>query len=147
MSWVLDTSVLIGSIETGASRHLPATMAVSKLLGRNEFVCVFPQNLVEFWTVATRPQDANGLGFSIKETQSAIDKIKLQFALKSEDETIFENWERLVTTYSVSGKTTHDARIVAAMQTHKIENLLTFNVSDFKRYPEIINVFAPEDVI
>ncbi|MCA1639831.1 MAG: hypothetical protein LC768_16145 [Acidobacteria bacterium] len=49
-------------------------------------------------------------------------------------------------TYRVSGKTTHDARIVAAMQTHKIENLLTFNVSDFKRYSGAINIFAPQDV-
>ncbi|CAN5302354.1 hypothetical protein BH20ACI2_BH20ACI2_23220 [soil metagenome] len=147
MSWLLDTSVLIGSIHDGSPRQESSIKAVNVLLGQSEDLLVVPQNLVEFWAVATRPDMANGLGLSSEQTENEIFQIKLQFVLKPEDETIFENWESLVTTYRVSGKTTHDARIVAAMQTHKIENLLTFNVSDFKRYSKIINVVAPEDVI
>lgn len=36
--------------------------------------------------------------------------------------------------HGVSGKNTHDARIVAAMNVHGVVNLLTFNRDDFKRY-------------
>jgi len=146
MIWLLDTSILIGSIHPANPRQTLSIKAVTTLLAKTEDLLVVPQNLIEFWAVATRPETANGLGLSSEQAEKEIAQIKLQFVLKPEDETIFENWESLVTTYRVSGKTTHDARIVAAMQTHKIENLLTFNVSDFKRYSKIINVFAPEDV-
>jgi len=37
----------------------------------------------------------------------------------------------------VVGKAAHDARLVAAMNRHALSHLLTFNVSDFKRYPAI----------
>ena len=33
-----------------------------------------------------------------------------------------------------TGKTTHDARLVAAMNVHGISSILTFNVQDFARY-------------
>ena len=50
---------------------------------------------------------------------------------------LLEEWERLVTRYRVLGRNTDDARLVAAMKVHGIENLLTFDVQDFKRYPDI----------
>jgi predicted nucleic acid-binding protein len=147
MSWLFDTSVLIRSVQVGTPRHSLALQAAIALESRKEVLCIVPQNFVEFWAVATRPKEANGLGFSIDDTRNEIGRLKLLFVLENEDETVFENWEGLVEKYAVSGKPTHDARIVAAMQTHNIENLLTFNVADFKRYSPIINVFAPEDVI
>ncbi len=146
MSWLLDTSVLIGSIHFDAARQGPSILAINALLGRDEDILVVPQVIVEFWAVTTRPADANGLGLSTADAEKEIDQIKLNFVLKPEDETIFQNWETLVTTYKVSGKPSHDARIVAAMHTYGIENLLTFNTSDFKRYSDIINVASPHEI-
>lgn len=147
MKWLLDTSILIATIHNDDLRQTVSLEALQHLLRKDEELCVFPQNLTEFWAVATRPVTSNGYGLSTADAENEIAQIKLQFILKREDETIFKNWERLVRTYSVSGKPTHDARIVAAMQTHQIENLLTFNISDFKRYSPMINVFAPDDLI
>ncbi|HKV48296.1 MAG TPA: hypothetical protein VJN69_09410 [Candidatus Acidoferrales bacterium] len=48
-----------------------------------------------------------------------------------------EEWERLVATYRVSGKNTHDARLAAAMAVHGVNSILTFNTDDFARYPGI----------
>jgi predicted nucleic acid-binding protein len=42
-----------------------------------------------------------------------------------------------VKAYRVSGKNTHDARLVAAMHVHGIESILTFNGNDFGRYTGI----------
>jgi len=39
--------------------------------------------------------------------------------------------------HSVSGVKVQDAKIVAAMKAHNIQNLLTFNAKDFKRYANI----------
>jgi predicted nucleic acid-binding protein len=47
--------------------------------------------------------------------------------------------------YQVSGKQAHDARIVAAMNVHKLTHLLTFNTADFKRY-DGITVVNPSSV-
>jgi predicted nucleic acid-binding protein len=53
---------------------------------------------------------------------------------------LFPEWERLVVQHSVSGKNTHDARIVAAMNIHGVTQILTFNDGDFKRYPGITSL-------
>lgn len=50
---------------------------------------------------------------------------------------MFEHWYDLVTTYKVLGKPAHDARLVAAMHRHRIPKILTFNVADFIRYPNV----------
>ena len=146
MDWLIDTSILVRTIHAGDPNRTSAIDAIALLRGRGERLCVVPQSIVEFWAVATRPASANGLEFSTEEAEKELAQIRLHFILKPEDETIFENWESLVSIYKVSGKTSHDARIVAAMQTHSIENLLTFNTPDFKRYSNIINVASPHDI-
>lgn len=143
MDWLIDTSILVRAIHAGDPHRRLAIDAITFLRGRGDRLFVVPQSIIEFWAVATRPASANGLNLSTNEAEKELDQIRLHFVLRPEDETIFENWERIVKTYSVSGKPSHDARIVAAMQTHGIENLLTFNTPDFKRYSAIINVASP----
>lgn len=133
MSYLVDTSILVRTVHAENPLRLPAIESLARLRSRGEKLYVFPQNLIEFWAVATRPNLANGLGLTVDETEAQIVRIKLHFILKPENETIFDNWENLVKTHRVTGKPTHDARIVAMMQTHEITRLLTFNVDDFKR--------------
>lgn len=45
-----------------------------------------------------------------------------------------------------AGKAVHDARIVAAMRSHSITNVLTFNIADFRRYSDIIHAVVPEEI-
>ena len=45
---------------------------------------------------------------------------------------VYAEWRRLVVTHGVSGKKTHDARLVAAMTTEGIVHILTFNSADFR---------------
>lgn len=146
MDWLIDTSILVRTIHAGNPHQTLAIDAVSLLRGRGERLCVVPQNIVEFWAVATRPSDANGLSLSIEDAEAELIRIHMLFILKPEDETIFQNWEKLAAAYRVSGKNSHDARLVAAMQTHGIENLLTFNTPDFNRYSDIINVASPHGI-
>ncbi len=147
MSYLVDTSIIIRTIHSGSPQQMTAVTALATLRTQGETLCVVPQNLIEFWAVATRPISANGLGLSIEEAETEMAQIKFHFVLKTENETIFENWENLVKNYRVSGKTSHDARIVAAMQLHSITNLLTFNVSDFQRYSPLITVKSPQEII
>ena len=64
-------------------------------------------------------------------------ELKDLFPLLPESISIFEEWEQVVTKYRVSGKNTHDARLVAAMKLNGIRKILTFNVQDFTRYKDV----------
>jgi predicted nucleic acid-binding protein len=117
--------------------HPDAVRAVSALLARSERVCIIPQNLIEFWNVATRPADKNGLGFTPAQTETEVSKIESLLTVLPDSPAIYPEWRRLVVAHSVSGKQVHDTRIVAAMNIHKIAHLLTFNADDFKRFSGI----------
>ncbi|MFZ0313681.1 MAG: hypothetical protein WAL85_13315 [Candidatus Korobacteraceae bacterium] len=97
------------------------------------------QNLVEFWAAITRPVNENGLGFTTEQAMAEVDALKRLFALLPEVPLRAE-WERLVVAYRVSGKRTHDARLVAAMISHGVGSILTFNIQDFTRYREIVAI-------
>ncbi|MFZ4575559.1 MAG: hypothetical protein ACOYN0_14270, partial [Phycisphaerales bacterium] len=52
----------------------------------------------------------------------------------------------LVASHGAKGKSSHDARLVAAMQSHGIERVLTFNTADFQRYPGVV-AMTPPDIV
>jgi hypothetical protein len=72
-------------------------------------------------------------------------RLKSMFLLLPETQTIYPIWEALVTEHQVSGKPAHDARLVAAMQTHGLTAILTFDKTGFSRYPGI-EVVHPEQI-
>jgi predicted nucleic acid-binding protein len=51
-----------------------------------------------------------------------------------------------VIAHRVSGVHVHDAKLVAAMIVHGIDQILTFNVDDFARYSEI-QVVHPRAIV
>lgn len=137
MSYLVDTNVLLRSAQPSHHMHVDAARSVGVLLSRGEILHIIPQNLIEYWAVATRPVDANGLGLSVAETAAEVSKLKGIFHLLPDTPAIFPEWEVLVSRHAVKGKEAHDARLVAAMIAHRVPNLLTFNTADFKRYTEV----------
>ncbi|MFN6495972.1 MAG: hypothetical protein RMX65_002850 [Nostoc sp. DedQUE01] len=51
--------------------HTDARRAFVTLRKQNEKLCIIPQNLIEFWVVATRPLASNGLGLTVDEAEKA----------------------------------------------------------------------------
>jgi predicted nucleic acid-binding protein len=117
--------------------HTDAVRAVSTLLNRGARVCVLPQNLIEFWSVATRPVNVNGLGFPPAQAEAEVSRIEALLTVLPDSPAIYPEWRRLVVAHSVSGKQVHDARIVAAMNVYQITQLISFNLDDFKRYSSL----------
>ncbi len=52
-----DTNILLRSAEPAHPTHQQAVNAVKTFLANGDRVCLIPQNLIEFWNVATRPID------------------------------------------------------------------------------------------
>lgn len=140
MSYLLDTNVLLRSVQPTHPAHNIAVNAIQMLLGQSATLYITSQNLIEFWAVATRPVAANGLGWTVAETMQEIAELKNFFTLQPDTPVVFAEWEKLVAQYQVMGKQVHDARLVAVIKTYQIPFLLTFNIADFKRFTEIITI-------
>jgi predicted nucleic acid-binding protein len=145
VNFLADTNILLRLVQTPSSHHAEAEKAIEKLLKQGDTLFITLQNVSEFWNVCTRPDDKNGLGFTIGQTETELSKIEQVFDLLPDTLDVYKNWRELVVNHSVQGVQVHDAKIVAAMKTHNIKNLLTFNTKDFKRYTEI-NAIEPKDI-
>ena len=145
MSYLVDTNVLLRSVEDQHPMNAAAVEAIRLLLEQGEQLYILPQNLIEFWAVATRPASANGLDLNVAEAIAQLEELKTIFTFQPDTSAIFAAWESLVVKYEVKGKQAHDTRLVAAMITHQITHLLTFNLADFRRFPEITAI-DPRDL-
>jgi predicted nucleic acid-binding protein len=137
MSYLVDTNFLLRLAQSTSPLQQDARNAYSMLRLQGEVLTIVPQNIVEFWVVATRPVNVNGLGLSIDLVSQELSQMKQLFVLQPDTPEILTIWEQLVVTYQVMGKQAHDTRLVAAMTVHQITHLLTFNTDDFKRFTEI----------
>ena len=136
MTVLVDTNVLLRGVQFSHPMRQTADDALTRLRQDGHTLCVVPQVVCELWVVATRPVVAkNGLGKTPAEAALMVGVILSTFRLLPDSEDIFPAWRALVTTHAVSGKPAHNARLVAAMQVHGVTHLLTFNVTDFSRFP------------
>jgi predicted nucleic acid-binding protein len=138
MNILLDANVLLRLADPTSATHSIAVTVVSTLRAQGQSLQIVPQCVYEFWVVATRPIASNGLGLSVAECMREVARIKATFHLLDDKPTLFAEWEATVSVFACQGKVAHDARYVAAMRTHGLSHLLTFNGSDFSRYPGII---------
>ncbi len=145
---LVDTNVLLRSIEAGHPMHAIARQAVQYLTASGATLLVASQNLIEFWVVATRPVSVNGLGLTPAQTALELANFQIAFNLLPDVAAIFTHWQRIVTTNAVQGKQAHDVRLVAIMKAHGIRKILTFNGGDFAPFEssEAIQVVDPATV-
>jgi len=133
-----DSNILLRLAQPAHTEHYVTAAAVTKLIRQGFDLCVVPQNLVEFWAVATRPSTSRGgLGMKLDAADGELTRLRSLFHLREGAAGIADRWQRLVKEHRVSGKQVHDAHLVAAMQVYGLRTILTFNGDDFKRYPGI----------
>jgi len=138
MRVLLDTNVLARIAQPGHLHHATALTAVDRLRQRGDELFIVPQCLYELWVICTRPVEQNGLGLPVPVVVERHEQAKAVFPLFPDNDAIFPVWERLVRELEVKGKHAHDARLIAAMEIHRIDSLLTFNAADFSRYPGLV---------
>lgn len=144
--YLLDTNIVLRFSNPSDAQHRLATEAVAALLMRSDACCLTAQVLIEFWVVATRPVDVNGLGWSVEQAHSVITQLIARFPVTEEIPQIFPIWLTLSAESQIKGKRAHDARIVAVMLASGISHVLTFNPTDFATIPGI-TVVHPHDIL
>ncbi len=138
MDCLTDTNVILRLAQPSHPMHAVALTAVKKLFTDGHNLCLIPQNLIEFWNVATRSANNNGLGRTSAQTDKDVEGLESTFTILPDLSAVYPEWRRLVVAHSVLGKQVHDTRVVAAMNVNQIRNILTFNVADFKRFSNIV---------
>jgi len=111
VKYLADTNILLRLVQIQSSHHAEAKNAVDKLLKNGDTLFITLQNVSEFWNVCTRPNDKNGLGFSIAQTESELSIIEQVFDLLPDTEEVYKNWREVVVKHSVCGVQVHDAKI------------------------------------
>lgn len=144
--WFIDTNLLLRSAQPESSDCECARSALDILAASGADLFVSLQVIAEFWCVATRPVDVNGLGWSSDAVAAEVEMQLGRLLVLTDTPANFSIWLDLVRIHAIKGKKVHDARLVAVMKAHGVENLLTFNVDDFKAYQEI-NAVHPASVV
>jgi predicted nucleic acid-binding protein len=143
---LVDTNIVLRWSDRNSPRHAIFVNAVDHLLELGYDVCCCAQVLIEFWAVATRPIENNGMGLSVADTERLMEDAKIVFSCLPEPPDIAERWQDIASRHQVNGKQAHDARLVALMLSHGITQLLTLNTPDFARYLEITPL-TPAEVL
>jgi predicted nucleic acid-binding protein len=137
MSVLIDSNVLLRRAQPTHAAHNSAVQSVAKLLASGTPVYFTPQNITEFWNVATRPVENNGLGLPHATVLAELATIEDLLLLLPDSPAIFPEWKRLVTQYRVTGAKVHDARLAAVASVYGVKSILTFNSGDFARYEDL----------
>jgi predicted nucleic acid-binding protein len=146
MPYLADTNLLLRSAEAGHPMQETALQALASVRRGGETVYLTEQNLLEFWAVATRPTERNGLGLTVEAAGGELARLQALFPVLPEVSEIYPEWHRLVVTHGVVGLRIYDARLVAVMLVHGITHILTFNGADFRRYAHI-TVVEPAELL
>lgn len=137
---LIDSNILVRYANRNDPQFAQVDLLIHKLYSEGTQICIVPQNIYEFWVVATRPIVNNGLDLSITEVAHAKQHFTQLFQFLPDHPRLYHEWERLVVHYQCKGKVCHDARLVASMMTHGIDSLLTFNIADFVRFQDKIHL-------
>lgn len=90
MPYLVDTNLLLRSVDPNHSMNPDAVNAINLLRSQGEQLHSVPQNLIEFWSVYTRPIERNGLGRTVTEAQAEINRLKTLFPLLLDTSAIYE---------------------------------------------------------
>jgi predicted nucleic acid-binding protein len=146
MRVLVDTNILLRSAQPNHPLCSQATHAVSKLIRQQDAVFFCAQNIAEFWNVATRPADRNGLGLSPEEVQQEVSNIEKTLTPLPDVPAIYGAWKQIVAAHKVEGVRVYDARLAAIMSVYSIESVLTFNSLDFERFSNV-RVIHPSSLV
>ena len=90
MALLLDANILCRLARRDDPQHLETREAIEHCLQRQEEFLLIPQGYREFWVVATRPRERNGLGMTPKETAEQLKGFEQFATLKAETPAVHE---------------------------------------------------------
>ena len=138
-----DTNVLVRSRFKAAPHHDLARRRMIRAGEGNETLRISRQVLREYLAVVTRPQTWSG-AVPMDIALGHVAQLEAGFDIPEDGPFVTDTLATLCRDVPVAGKQVHDANIVATMLAHGERRLMTFNVGDFRRYGERIELVDVE---
>ena len=134
----VDTNVLVVARAANAPGH-DAALATLAAMRREEPLRISRQVLREYLAVVTRPQTwASPL--PMPDALLDVRRFASAFEVLEDGQAVTDMLATLCRDVGVAGKQVHDANIVATMLTHGERRLATFNIKDFRRYGQRVEL-------
>ena len=135
---VLDANVLAYAVDADAPRHAASRALLDAASDPSVTLYVTSQILCEFYSLITNPRRVRVVSSSAEALSiiSAMLALPGLFVLPTPARAV-AGWMQLLQRHPVSGGDVFDLQIVATMQANGIQRIYTFNVDDFKVFPEL----------
>ena len=137
----IDTNVLVNARVLGAPDHDIARARLERIVREREPMRISRQVVREYLAVVTRPQTWE-VSISRQDALDDVDRLISNLEILEDGPAVTERLVALFRDVAVGGRQIHDANIVATMLAHGENRLLTFNVSDFRRYGDWIELVS-----
>jgi predicted nucleic acid-binding protein len=138
--YLVDSNVLLRRIQPASPHYPAARRALRHLYENGNTLYVTSQNLLEFWSVATRSAARGGLALTTAQAARHLRRIRQVFRFLPDIPDVYLEWETLAVTVGVRDSHVYDARLVAVMRVYGLTHILTFNTADFQPFTGIIIV-------
>ena len=135
----IDTNVLVMSRFPLAPDHDAARASLERAFRDPEPLRISRQVIREYLAVVTRPQTWP-VGITRDEALDDVSRLTRSFEILEDGPLVTETLVGLCREVPVGGRQIHDANIVATMLARGEHRLLTFNVADFRRYGDRIEL-------
>ncbi|MCY3874422.1 MAG: PIN domain-containing protein [Rhodobacteraceae bacterium] len=135
----VDTNVLVMARFVTAPFHYRARNNMNHHDETGESLRISRQVIREYLSTVTREQLwANPL--AIEDALKDVEQMAIAFGILEDGPRVMEVFSDLCRAVPVQGKKVHDANIAVTMLFHGEKRLLTFNVRDFRRYGQRIEL-------
>jgi predicted nucleic acid-binding protein len=131
-SCLVDTNILLRMTRRADPQHQLVDSALARLADQGTILYYTHQNVAELWNAMTRPLARNGFGLTAADAEREVQAIEAGMTLLPDSEAIYREWRRIVAQLGVLGVQVYDARLAAAMVVHRVNHILTLNVTDFE---------------
>ena len=135
----IDTNVLVTARIPDAPDHRAARASLERAFRDPEPLRISRQVIREYLAVVTRPQTWP-VGITRDEALDDVSRLTRSFEILEDGPLVTETLVGLCREVPVGGRQIHDANIVATMLARGEHRLLTFNVADFRRYGDRIEL-------
>jgi len=135
----VDTNVLVNARFTDAPHHAAARASLENANSNSEPLRISRQILREYLAVVTRPQSWS-VSIVRDDALADVDRFAAAFEVLEDGPVVTDLLVSLCRKTPVGGKQIHDANIVATMLAYGERRLLTFNVADFRRFADHIEL-------
>jgi len=137
---LLDTNVLLAATDEGHVEHENALNALNRWPAAGTALYTTGQILREYFSVATRAVEQNGLGLAQRDALANTRALRERLRVLAENAKVADRLLDLLERVECRGNRVHDANLVAAMAVHGIDTVVTMNIGDFRRFERYVAV-------